>query len=265
MHTSFSLMVRLEEALAVWRDVTAALAACAGSAERLELLPPWDGQAMLPVVGKSLPGEDAEATTDASAEADLFKRDAAPTEQAPRRGSVAAVMDAIVARRPSSDAHMRDANAGLADMQASRRESSEKAQWTSSAGGYEKRRRPYDPRKRCAAVWRSVRFWRVFPWLVALAIIAVADVYTLMFGAAVFDECPEAIATISMPPRGWAWTVLLSLLQSWLVFDPLVILIRNNLRCTRTRVRTHKYQVAEKGALGPLRMLANALADFAAV
>ena len=72
----------------------------------------------------------------------------------------------------------------------------------------------------------------------------------------------QAIATWDLPPRGWAWTVLLSLLQTWLVIDPLFILVRNNASCTRTRVRTVKYQVIEKaGAKGPLRLIANLMAE----
>ena len=45
------------------------------------------------------------------------------------------------------------------------------------------------------------------------------------------------------------------------MFDPLVILLRNNVRCTRLRQRGTRYQMAEKGAMGPVRMLANAFSE----
>ena len=45
--------------------------------------------------------------------------------------------------------------------------------------------------------------------------------------------------------------MLLSLLQTWFVLDPIFILARNNLRLSRHQ-RTGKYQVAEKGMIGLL-------------
>ena len=109
----------------------------------------------------------------------------------------------------------------------------------------------------CATLWHSVTFWRVFPWLVALLLIAGSDLLILTFGTAVFDDCPQAIATWDLPPRGWAWTVLLSLLQTWFLIDPIFILLRNNVSCTKGRVRTTKYQVGEKAAAGLASVLAN--------
>ena len=49
------------------------------------------------------------------------------------------------------------------------------------------------------------------------------------------------------------------------MFDPLVILLRNNVRCTRLRQRGTRYQMAEKGAMGPVRMLANAFTEAVVV
>ena len=109
----------------------------------------------------------------------------------------------------------------------------------------------------CSALWNSVVFWRWMPWVVALVLIAGSDVLILLFGTAVFDDCPQAIATWSLPPRGWAWTVLLSLLQTWFILDPIFILLRNNISCTKGRVRTTKYQVAEKAAMGLASVLSN--------
>ena len=43
----------------------------------------------------------------------------------------------------------------------------------------------------------------------------------------------------------WIWALSLSLLTGWLVQDPLVIIIRNNLSCTKTIIRSKKYQVIE--------------------
>ena len=44
----------------------------------------------------------------------------------------------------------------------------------------------------CGKVWNSVAFWRVFPWLFALAIIVTSDLFTLLFGTGVFKDCPQA-------------------------------------------------------------------------
>ena len=95
----------------------------------------------------------------------------------------------------------------------------------------------WDSAAACGAaawLWRSVWFWRVFPWLSALAIIGTSTVLTLLFGTSVYEDCPQAIGTSSGTPRGWAWTVLLALLLTWLLVEPIFILLSNN----RTRVRS---------------------------
>ena len=58
--------------------------------------------------------------------------------------------------------------------------------------------------------------------------------------------------------------MLLSLLQTWLLLDPLFIILRNNLSCTRGRQRGHGYQTAEKAAQGPLALVGNVLSNMAA-
>ena len=186
MRTSFSLLLRLEEALRVWKAATVALGKCLTEQSQQVLLPPW------------IPTEEL-------------------LDEAPPPWACPPSM-----ARGMSTRHARNA-AGLSATANAERDSA-----TSGS----------DPAF-CAPVWQSVQFWRTFPWVVALAIIVVATFYTLSWGAAVVDDCPEAIATLAMPPRGWACTVLLSLLLSWLCFDPLLVILRNNsAACTRHHQRT---------------------------
>eukprot|EP00966_Prymnesium_polylepis_P141726 3272679-Prymnesium_polylepis.1 len=57
----------------------------------------------------------------------------------------------------------------------------------------------------------------------------------------------------------WLYSVVTSLAQGWFVFDPTVIVVRNNLSCTKTRIRTARYQTIEKFVVGPLSVIAKAL------
>ena len=54
----------------------------------------------------------------------------------------------------------------------------------------------------------------------------------------------------------------ISFVITWLVQDPMWILFRNNCFATKKRIRTAKYQFAEKVAAGPLRALAHAVASL---
>ena len=49
----------------------------------------------------------------------------------------------------------------------------------------------------------------------------------------------------------------------WIILDPLFILLRNNINCTKKRIRSNKYQFAEKGAMGPFALLGNLLSNLA--
>jgi hypothetical protein len=118
---------------------------------------------------------------------------------------------------------------------------------------------PPQPRNPAARLWRSVRFWRAFPWGLALSLIAACGYFTVLFGLDVFDECPQAIATSQQGlPAGWAWTVVFSLLLSWAVFDPAHILLRNNWQAMKTALsglcrRAHRAQQARRPPPGVAR------------
>ena len=60
-----------------------------------------------------------------------------------------------------------------------------------------------------------------------------------MMGALVFQDCPDVIIT-------WGQTVCQGLLQSWMVFDPMVIIFRNNFKKSKKIIRSKRYQLMEK-------------------
>ena len=39
----------------------------------------------------------------------------------------------------------------------------------------------------------------------------------------------------------------------WVVFDPMVILFRNNVKGTKKRIRSKRYQMFEKAIMSPIR------------
>ena len=49
------------------------------------------------------------------------------------------------------------------------------------------------------------------------------------------------------------------MLAAWGIQEPVVILIRNNLVCTRTVVRSSRYQTFEKVIVGPIVKVINEL------
>ena len=57
----------------------------------------------------------------------------------------------------------------------------------------------------------------------------------------------------------WAQSVSFSMLAAWGIQEPVVILIRNNLVCTRTVVRSSRYQTFEKVIVGPIVKVINEL------
>lgn len=68
-------------------------------------------------------------------------------------------------------------------------------------------------------VWDSVRFWRYFPWLFAVALIGVANFFTLWVGLAAFYGETERF-------EGWVQSVAISFGWAWLVQEPAVIFFR---------------------------------------
>jgi hypothetical protein len=117
---------------------------------------------------------------------------------------------------------------------------------------------PKLPRRRgprCCGCWKqmcaSVLFWRLFPWMFAYSIAAVCHLQTLFVATRIFAEFedPVAVATV------WLQSIVVSLFIGWLVADPTVIITRNNLKFTKTIIRSKKYQVIEKYVTIPFRYL----------
>ena len=59
------------------------------------------------------------------------------------------------------------------------------------------------------------------------------------------QDCPDVIKT-------WAQAVAQGLLQGWIVFDPLVIIVRNNIKITKKSIRSKRYQMIEKAVMAPV-------------
>lgn len=140
--------------------------------------------------------------------------------------------------------------------------------------------------KRRRGCWKnmcaSILFWRIFPWVFSIfcsrlpgyepydtsprcpaqhvhhdsahclnvasisdgsdpcAAVLVCNFFVLYYLLDMFANYPDAIGK-------WAGTLGLAFAQSWLVQDVLVILIRNNLNCTKTIVRSWKYAAVTHG------------------
>jgi len=108
---------------------------------------------------------------------------------------------------------------------------------------------------------KSKGFWNILPWVVALTLLFSSSFYTVWVLLVIFDtsELPDSIETPSELMWQWLYSVVTSLAQGWFVFDPTVIVVRNNLSCTKTRIRTARYQTIEKFVVGPLSVIAKAL------
>ena len=100
-------------------------------------------------------------------------------------------------------------------------------------------------RKCCKAWYSSPRFWRVFPWLVSTLFMATGSFGTLVIAQSVFREDREYVIA-------YVESLAISLLQGWFFWDVVVIVTRNNLSCTRTIIKNHRYQTVEKFVLAPL-------------
>lgn len=131
-------------------------------------------------------------------------------------------------------------------------------------------RKPRGPCGRCACyllgccgglgwwlrIWRhSKPFWRVFPWCVSVPMVVLCAGGTFYVAQGLFMDDPSNTMVLA-----WVETVSYSLGIGWLVQDVLVIIIRNNLKISKTRIRSAKYQGAEKFLLAPLAWLKNFLA-----
>ena len=75
---------------------------------------------------------------------------------------------------------------------------------------------------------------------------------TLAIGAQAFEGCPDLIVA-------WWVTFTVGMLQSWFIWDIIVIVVRNNAKCTKKIVATKRYQTIEKLVLAPIRVLGKAM------
>ena len=104
----------------------------------------------------------------------------------------------------------------------------------------------------------GVRFWSVFPWLVTIPTLFGCSLLTLWVAQSVFEA--DAVYVLA-----FCEAIGISLAQSWLLQDVLVIAVRNNINCTKGRIRSHRYQVIEKFVLAPLlvvkKVFSSALVD----
>ena len=74
----------------------------------------------------------------------------------------------------------------------------------------------------------------------------VANFFCLWVALKVFDIQPHLALD-------WVQSCSLSVVIAWGVQDPLVILLRNNLRCTAGAIRSTKYQTIEKFIVVPVQ------------
>ena len=91
---------------------------------------------------------------------------------------------------------------------------------------------------------------QIFPWVLSVLIMGVANFFCLWVALKVFDSTTVV---------NWAQSVSFSMLAAWGIQEPVVILIRNNLVCTRTVVRSSRYQTFEKVIVGPIVKVINEL------
>lgn len=82
----------------------------------------------------------------------------------------------------------------------------------------------------------SYRFWCIFPWVVSGFLILVANFFTLLYALRYFAFSDPLMFA-------WLETVGISLALGFGVFDVIVIIVRNNLNCTKVILQTRKYQV----------------------
>jgi hypothetical protein len=109
-----------------------------------------------------------------------------------------------------------------------------------------KKRGPRTPCGMCSKwFFNSVPIWTYGPWCVIFCLFMIFNFGVIMMGALVFADCPDVIVT-------WGMTVLQGLCQSWMFFDPLVIITRNNMKSFKKRIRSKRYQLMEKAIMSPI-------------
>ena len=91
----------------------------------------------------------------------------------------------------------------------------------------------------------SVLFWRIYPWVFALAIYFFANFFTLVF-------CVKYIAFDDAMFTTFLWTYGAALAAGFLLFDVITIIVRNNVGWMRKILATKRYQVIEKFVVAPI-------------
>ena len=94
----------------------------------------------------------------------------------------------------------------------------------------------------CAVLYRPLPLPTCL--LPSSSFILICNFFTLYYLLDMFANYPDAIGK-------WAGTLGLAFAQSWLVQDVIVILVRNNLACTKTIVRSWKYAAASTACSPP--------------
>ena len=104
-------------------------------------------------------------------------------------------------------------------------------------------------------VWQSdPTFWRVFPWVFSVTFLLCASFMALYIAQSYFQDDDVFVVA-------WIETMVIGLLQAWLLQDVLVIVLRNNIPTGTGKKlfakygRSKWYQMIEKFLIAPLGLL----------
>jgi len=91
----------------------------------------------------------------------------------------------------------------------------------------------------------SYMFWSIFPWVISALLLVIANFFTLLYALRYFAFSIELMTA-------WLQTVGISLAIGFCFIDIVVIIVRNNINCTKVILTTRRYQVIEKFVVAPL-------------
>jgi hypothetical protein len=94
--------------------------------------------------------------------------------------------------------------------------------------------------------------------VLAYSLAAFCHLQTLFVTMRVFAEFEDPIAMGVV----WLQAIGISLAIGWLLQDPVIIFVRNNLSCTKAIIRSKKYQVIEKYVVQPFRLAVNQSVNY---
>merc|ERR1712217_803236 len=81
-----------------------------------------------------------------------------------------------------------------------------------------------------------------------LVVFALCNLFTLNIALQKYANSADLLL-------GWIHSFALSLAIGWLILDPTVIIVRNNVNFTKKILKTWKYQVIEKWVIVPLGII----------